>query len=191
MKPGSSSRVSPASRHGPLPFVPCPFPFPFPASCLRPCLCPVPVPVPMKPLDHERMDVYRIAIELVRLAETVAQGLPRGRAYLRDQLQRAATSIPLNVAEGAGEFRPLEKARFYRMARRSATECSGILDVCATLEFTDTKTLEEGKELLARIVSMLVRLSLRLEGSGPGGGTGGGTTPGTGTGTNTGHPPES
>ena len=39
------------------------------------------------------------------------------RASLADQLQRAATSIPLNIADGAGEFSASEKARFYRMAQ--------------------------------------------------------------------------
>ncbi len=54
------------------------------------------------------------------------ENLPRGKAYLADQLQRAGTSIPLNIADGAGENAINEKARFYRMAKRSATECSSI-----------------------------------------------------------------
>jgi len=40
--------------------------------------------------------------------------------------QRAATSVPLNIAEGAGEYSGAEKSRFYRIAKRSATECAGI-----------------------------------------------------------------
>ncbi len=85
--------------------------------------------------------------------------LPRGRGYLADQLQRAATSIPLDVAEGAGEFGPAEKARFYRIARRSATECAAVLDVCRRLEITTEDRGCVGRELLVRVVSMLVRLS--------------------------------
>ena len=54
--------------------------------------------------QHERLDVYRIAIELVALADDVINDLPRGRGYLADQLQRASTSVVLNIAEGAGEF---------------------------------------------------------------------------------------
>ncbi|MBW3534903.1 MAG: four helix bundle protein, partial [Gemmatimonadetes bacterium] len=38
---------------------------------------------------------------------------------LEDQLDRAATSIVLNIAEGAGEFSLPDKQRFYRMAKRS------------------------------------------------------------------------
>ena len=47
-------------------------------------------------MDHEKLDVYQIAIEFVVLADEVIEHLPRGKAYLSDQLQRAASSIPLN-----------------------------------------------------------------------------------------------
>lgn len=46
-------------------------------------------------------------------------------------------SIPLNMAEGAGEYAIDEKSRFYRMAKRSATECASILDVCRKLQLLD------------------------------------------------------
>ena len=70
--------------------------------------------------DHEKLHVYRAAIEFVVLADEMIKQLPRGKAYLVDQLQRAGSSIPLNIAEGAGEFSHNEKFRFYRMAKRSA-----------------------------------------------------------------------
>jgi hypothetical protein len=56
----------------------------------------------MTSFDHERLDVYQAAIDFVATANTVVESLPRGRSYLADQLNRAAISIPLNVAEGAG-----------------------------------------------------------------------------------------
>ena len=65
----------------------------------------------------------------------------------------------LNVAEGAGEFSPADKARFYRVARRSATECAAILDVCGELHLADHTIQAAGREHLVRIVAMLVRLS--------------------------------
>jgi len=110
-------------------------------------------------LDHEKLNVYRIAIEFVLLADEMIQHLPRGRAYLSDQLQRAALSIPLNIAEGAGEYAIDEKIRFYRMAKRSATECAGILDVCQRLELIGENQYVTGRELLIRIVSMLIKMA--------------------------------
>ena len=110
-------------------------------------------------LDHEKLNVYQVAIEFVLLADEMIEHLPRGRAYLSDQLQRAALSIPLNIAEGAGEYATDEKARFYRMAKRSATECAGILDVCQCLQLVEEERHTKGRELLIRIVSMLVKMA--------------------------------
>lgn len=116
----------------------------------------------MKFFDHERLDVYGAAIDFVVLANDVVERLPRGRAYLADQLQRAATSVVLNIAEGAGEFSPPEKARFYRMAKRSATECAAVLDVVQRLELVAPLSLGAGRDLLLRIVSMLTKM-VRLD----------------------------
>ena len=112
-------------------------------------------------LDHEKMDVYKVSIEFIALADEVAESLPRGRAYLTDQLRRACTSVALNIAEGAGEFSGDEKARFYRMAKRSATECAAVLDVCRRLALADATRLDAGRELLLRVVSMLIPLIRR------------------------------
>jgi four helix bundle protein len=110
-------------------------------------------------LDHEKLTVYQVAIEFVILADDIIEHLPRGRAYLSDQLQRAALSIPLNIAEGAGEYAVDEKARFYRMAKRSATECAGVLDVCQRLHLVDENRYIKGRELLIGIVSMLIKMA--------------------------------
>lgn len=110
-------------------------------------------------LDHEKLTVYQVAIEFVLLANEVAEHLPRGRAYLSDQLQRAALSIPLNIAEGAGEYAIDEKARFYRMAKRSATECAGVLEVCQRLRLMEESRYVKGRELLIGIVSMLIKMA--------------------------------
>ncbi len=128
----------------------------------------------MNCFDHEKMDAYNLTIDFVALADEVVNDLPRGRAYLADQLRRACTSIALNIAEGAGEFAGDEKARFYRMAKRSATECAAVLDVCRRLELASSKQLDAGRDLLLRIVSMLIPLIRRMTGS-SGTGTGTGT----------------
>ena len=109
-------------------------------------------------LDHEKLDVYGLAMDFVALADELAASLPRGRAYLADQLRRASTSVTLNIAEGAGEFSRKDKARFYRMARRSAVECAAAIDVCAELELTDAEKLAAGREQMVRVISMLVRM---------------------------------
>ena len=113
----------------------------------------------MNGFDHEKLDVYQIAMEFIILIESVIGDLPRGRAYLADQLQRAGSSIPLNIAEGAGEYSSNEKIRFYRMARRSATECAGILHICQRLRLVNEDHYSKSRELLIRIVAMLTKMA--------------------------------
>ena len=123
---------------------------------------------------HERLEVYQLALELLEHAHQVAIslfvastrgsgsgvaiGLPRGRGDLSDQLRRAASSITLNIAEGAEESSKQEKRRFYRMGRRSAAECTAILDVGAKYQLVDEKKRQSARSCLLRIVLILVKL---------------------------------
>jgi four helix bundle protein len=109
--------------------------------------------------DHERLDVYQRALEFLDQCDSILEQLSAGRAHLEDQLDRAATSIVLNVADGAGEFSPDEKRRFYRIARRSATESAAILHIMARRGHTPPEAAQQARELLLRIVSMLVRMT--------------------------------
>jgi four helix bundle protein len=112
----------------------------------------------MYTFDHEKLDVYRAAIEFVVLVDKIVEHFPRGRAYLADQLLRAGSSISLNIAEGAGEYSSSEKSRFYRIAKRSATECAGIFDICKQLGIVNEELFVKGRELLGRIVAMLIKM---------------------------------
>jgi four helix bundle protein len=108
--------------------------------------------------DHEKLDVYQLAIDFVARANDIVENLPRGRGYLADQLQRAALSIVLNIAEGAGKFSPKDKAAFYLRARGSTTESAAILDVCERLKLIGSGTGGEHKAVLERISQMLTKL---------------------------------
>ena len=112
----------------------------------------------MQDFVHEKLDVYKAALAFLATADEILEEVPRGRGHLGDQLDRAATSIVLNVAEGAGEFSPAEKARFYRMARRSANECAAILDVYRARQSVGDTAIAAGRDLLLRIVAMLTRM---------------------------------
>ena len=117
----------------------------------------------MNMFDHEKLKVYPLSIDLVVHSDKVIEHLPKGRAYLADQLQRAATSVPLNIAEGAGEYSKQEKCRFYRMAKRSATECAAIFDVCERLGLMEKTQYEKSRELLFHIVNVLTKLAKMTE----------------------------
>jgi four helix bundle protein len=117
----------------------------------------------MHNFDHERLDVYQKALDFCVTANALRNELPPGRGALSDQLDRAATSIALNIAEGAGEFAAREKARFYRIARRSATECAAIVDVASRTGLVRQTSSTEAKETLREIVAMLVGLAKKME----------------------------
>jgi len=110
-------------------------------------------------LDHTKLDVYHRALDLLDHVDQVYEAMPPGRAHFKDQLDRAATSIVLNIAEGAGEFSKDEKQRFYRMARRSATETAAILDVLERRQAVAATVIQPARDLIVRVVSMLVRLA--------------------------------
>ena len=154
----------------PLLVVPVPVPVPVPDPCSPSSLAAPPPLQPSPPhfrndhmqkptFDHEKLDVYRLSITFVGHANAIVRALPIGNAPIADQLMRAATSVSLNIAEGAGEYSGKEKARFYRMAKRSATECAAVLDVCKELNLAPRDALVRGREQLLRIVSMLVKLA--------------------------------
>ena len=109
--------------------------------------------------DFEKLDVYQVSLDFVTTSERVIEDLPAGRAYFRDQIRRAANSICANIAEGVGEYAQAEKARFYRIARRSAVECASHLLVAERLGVANSEDVSKGREQLHRIVAMLTSLA--------------------------------
>ena len=63
-----------------------------------------------------------------------------------------------NIAEGAGEFSSAEKARFYRIARRSAIELAAWLDIVEQRQHAPKELTDDALTRLEQVVSMLVRL---------------------------------
>jgi len=110
------------------------------------------------PLDFERLDVYRCAIEFLALAARITTHMPRGHSDLRDQLRRASSSIPLNIAEACGKTGKADRANFHAIARGSALECAAILDVLLRFGAVASADVEQAKTLLSRVVAMLSKM---------------------------------
>jgi four helix bundle protein len=117
-------------------------------------------------LDHERLEVYQLARELRRGLVALTAGVRRGNGEVLDQLNRAALSVKLNIAEGSGEFSPKEKVRFYRIARRSACECAALMDDLEDLDLVGPGETKPCRVLVFRIVSALIRLIQSAERAG-------------------------
>ena len=65
---------------------------------------------------HERFEAYQISIKFLKVAINLADSIPTSYSMVKDQLKRAALSIPLNIAEGSGKSSIADKKRFYAIA---------------------------------------------------------------------------
>ena len=113
--------------------------------------------------DHEKLDVYREAIAFCGWAGELLNAIS-AKAAAKDQLDRASTSIPLNIAEGNGKFSARDRARFLEIARGSALECAACLDVLVVRKLAASDQIQNAKENLARIVQMLMGMLRRFSG---------------------------
>lgn len=109
--------------------------------------------------DHEKLDVYQ---EAIALCGWVGELLSEITA--KDQLDRASTSLPLNIAEGNGKFSDADRSRFLEIARGSALECAACLDVLVARKLVPTERIVPAKEKLVRIVNMLMGMLKRFSG---------------------------
>ena len=110
--------------------------------------------------DHEKLEVYREAIAFVAWLSAILEGAVRV-GEVKDQLDRASTSIPLNIAEGNGKYAPKDRCRFFDIAHGSALECAAGLDVLVAKAKLTPEQIRPGKERLQRIVRMLMGLIMR------------------------------
>ena len=107
--------------------------------------------------DHEKLDVYRNSIAF---CAWVGEFLPSitAKTSAKDQLDRASTSVPLNIAEGNGKFTAADRCRFFDTARACALRCAACLDVLVVSKMISQTDSDLGKNLLHGILSMLVGL---------------------------------
>lgn len=103
--------------------------------------------------DHQKLKVYAKALDAAVEPDMICRGI-RSRRDLQDQIRRASASVVLNIAEGAGEFSLGEKARFYRIAKRSGAECAAALDLIART-CPGAPSVARADALLNEVVSML------------------------------------
>jgi len=111
----------------------------------------------MTQFDHEKLNVYQESIRFVAWTDDLLESIPKSIAA-HNQLDRASTSVPLNIAEGNGKHTPADRCRFFDIARGSALECGACLDVLIAKKKIEGSKADEGKESLVAIVSMLVGL---------------------------------
>ena len=87
----------------------------------------------------------------------IASKLPKEEKYgLKSQLQRAALSIPLNIAEGYGKGESKkEMLRYMYMARGSANEVLVLLEFARDIGYIKAEEERKAREVYEEIGRML------------------------------------
>ena len=90
------------------------------------------------------LKVWQRSLTFVTSVYRATAKFPKSELFgLTGQFRRAATAIPLNIAEGAGSGTDAEFCRFLRIAFRSAYEVMAILDVARALDLLDDVVYRE------------------------------------------------
>jgi four helix bundle protein len=119
----------------------------------------------MKPqFDHEKLRAYREALRFVAWVAQISEEIP-AKLSSNDQLDRASTSIVLNIAEGSGKRSYPDRCRYFDSARGSALESAACLDVLLARGKIGPEVIVIGKEILLGVVSLLADLIARFGGN--------------------------
>ena len=109
----------------------------------------------------ENLTVYRKAMEFVENIYNLTPSLThRGKTNIIYQLQRAALSIPLNIAEGSGRIHKKEKRQFFLMARGSLHECIPLIQLISKIEakmHSICSALYGNAEEIAKLLAGLIK----------------------------------
>ena len=92
--------------------------------------------------NFREYDIWKNGISIVKRVYQITRDLPQlGKNGLMQQLQRAAVSIPSNIAEGSARVTEKEFSHYLRIAEGSAFEVETQLILAVELEFISQETL--------------------------------------------------
>jgi four helix bundle protein len=117
----------------------------------------------MKPLPYRDLLVWQRAYQLALAVMDIAERPPlRDRFYFRDQLCRAAMSVPANIAEGNGRSTGADYASYLDRARGSLFELDTWLSAAKDRGYIALLTWEPLEEETRQISAMLSALAASL-----------------------------
>ena len=105
-----------------------------------------------------RFEALDLSIEVIHRLRTPMTRLQGKDRSLHEQIRRAASSVPLNLAEGrrrAGK----DRIHHWRIAAGSADEVRTALRVAVAWGDIDSSEVSDALQLLDRVLAMLWRLT--------------------------------
>jgi len=107
----------------------------------------------------EKLPLYRRAEEWAEIAEKIAARSRSRASYgMVDQMLRASSSIPLNVAEGLGRWGANDRRRFFQIARGSVFECVPILSFFKRRKYINPSEYQQAYDMLDELGKMLTAM---------------------------------
>ena len=87
---------------------------------------------------HQQLRVWQESMDLVTMVYAMTSAFPADERFgLSSQMQRAAVSVPSNIAEGAARGSKADFLRFLYIARGSLSELETQLQIAQRLGYTD------------------------------------------------------
>lgn len=106
-----------------------------------------------------KLEVYQNSKSTVRYITSLLTKYPADERFaLCNQIRRAVTSIPINIAEGFGRFSSKEKARFIEIAYGSLTEVICELELSLEQEYITVEEFNMAEQQLVIIAKQLASL---------------------------------
>ena len=114
--------------------------------------------------DFRKVKAWSLADDLVVDVYAATKHFPREERYgLTQQIQRAAVSVPSNIAEGAGRGGKVEYLQFCRIARGSLSELRYQLHLARRLEYLEQSRYDTLEALADRVAAVLYRFMQAIE----------------------------
>lgn len=112
---------------------------------------------------HRRLILWQKAMDFVVETYKVAARFPSAEKFgIASQIQRAAVSIPSNIAEGAARKSRREYLQFLYIARGSISELDTQLEIALRLGYMDEQCYASAQERLEELSRMLSALITAL-----------------------------
>jgi four helix bundle protein len=113
---------------------------------------------------YSNLTVWRRSHALVLQVYRLTKSLPRSEQFgITSQLQRAAVSVPSNIAEGAKRAGRREYAHFLNVAEASLAETDYLLLLARDLGFAESSSVETLRTEADEILRMLSSLRKKVE----------------------------
>ncbi len=116
--------------------------------------------------SYKELDAWKLSMELAQKIYEITRDFPARETYgLSSQMQRAAVSVPSNIAEGSGRNSRKEFVQFIYHSRGSLLELETQLELSRMLGYLHEEKYSETAKLITRVHRIINGLIFSLKNS--------------------------